>query len=100
MNSIWRDNEAKKLKGNLLKLRVYTSQLLGKNEDLVMHGGGNTSVKINEKNIFGEKDDILYVKGSGWDLGTIEAAGFAPVKLKVLQQLADLDGQIPTYGYD
>jgi len=91
MNSIWRDNEAKKLKGNLLKLRVYTSQLLGKNEDLVMHGGGNTSVKINEKNIFGEKDDILYVKGSGWDLGTIEAAGFAPVKLKVLQQLADLD---------
>ncbi|MDA0194981.1 MAG: bifunctional aldolase/short-chain dehydrogenase [Bacteroidetes bacterium] len=91
MKSIWKENEAKKFKGNLLKLRVYTSQLLGKNEDLVMHGGGNTSVKINEKNIFGEKEDILYVKGSGWDLGTIEAAGFAPVKLKALQQLADLD---------
>lgn len=91
MKSIWKEATAKKLKGDLLQLRVYTSRLLGNNEDLVMHGGGNTSVKIREKNIFGEEEDILYVKGSGWDLGTIEAAGFAPVKLKALHQLADLD---------
>ena len=91
MKSIWKDSEAKKLKGDLLKLRVYTSRLLGNNEDLVMHGGGNTSVKIREKNIFGEEEEILYVKGSGWDLGTIETPGFAPVKLKALHQLADLD---------
>jgi rhamnose utilization protein RhaD (predicted bifunctional aldolase and dehydrogenase)/NAD(P)-dependent dehydrogenase (short-subunit alcohol dehydrogenase family) len=64
---------------------------LGKEEDLVLHGGGNTSVKIKEKNIFGEAEDILYVKGSGWDLATIEAAGFAPVKLSVLQKLASLE---------
>ena len=91
MKSLWNEAEAKPLNGDPLKLRVYTSRLLGKDEDLVMHGGGNTSVKIKEKNIFGEEEDILYVKGSGWDLGTIEAQGFAPVKLSALHQLAQLD---------
>lgn len=91
MKSNWKDSEAKKLKGDLLKLRVYTSRLLGNNEDLVMHGGGNTSVKIKETNIFGEEEEILYVKGSGWDLATIEAPGFAPVKLSALHRLAQLD---------
>lgn len=61
-----------------LALRVYTSQLLGKRADLVLHGGGNTSVKI---------DDILYVKGSGWNLDTIEKAGFAPVRIHALLDL-------------
>lgn len=91
MKSKWNEAEARKLKGDLLQLRVYTSRLLGREEDLVLHGGGNTSVKIKEKNIFGEEQDILYVKGSGWDLATIEAPGFAPVKLEALQQLAQLD---------
>ncbi len=91
MKSNWKDSEAKKLKGDLLQLRVYTSRLLGNDEDLVMHGGGNTSVKIKEKNIFGEEQEILYVKGSGWNLGTIEAPGFAPVKLDALYKLAELD---------
>ena len=90
MKSNWKNEEAKKLKGDLLKLRVYTSQLLGNDEDLVMHGGGNTSVKITEKNIFGKEEDILYVKGSGWDLGTIKEAGFSPVKLSALLKLAEL----------
>ena len=61
--------------------RVYTSRLLGRDKSLVLHGGGNTSVKLREKNLFGEERDVLYVKGSGWDLETIEAAGFAPVPL-------------------
>lgn len=82
MKSNWKNEEAKKLKGDLLKLRVYTSQLLGNNEDLVMHGGGNTSVKIKEKNIFGEEEEILYVKGSGWDLGqkdwSLPCVGISP----------------------
>lgn len=91
MKSNWKDSEAKQLKGNLLKLRVYTSRLLGNNEDLVMHGGGNTSVKIKETNLFGEEEEILYVKGSGWDLATIEAPGFAPVRLSTLHRLAELD---------
>ncbi len=91
MKSEWNNQEAKKCGKSLLKMRVYTSRLLGQNEDLVLHGGGNTSVKIVEKNIFGDKDTILYVKGSGWDLGTIEEAGFSPVKLHALYKLAELD---------
>ncbi len=91
MNSLWNETDAKKLKGDLLKLRVYTSRLLGASEDLVMHGGGNTSVKIRKKNLFDESEDLLYVKGSGWDLGTIEAEGFAPVKMDTLLKMAQLD---------
>jgi len=90
MKSLWNDKEAKKAKGDPLKLRVYTSRLLGANENLVMHGGGNTSVKSRVKNIFGDEEDVLFVKGSGWDLATIEAEGFAPVKMDTLLQLAQL----------
>ncbi len=90
MKNLWNDKEAAAFSKNLLVMRVYTSRLLGQEEDLVLHGGGNTSVKVKEKNIFGVEEDILYVKGSGWDLGTIEAAGFAPVKLAALIDLAQL----------
>jgi len=90
MKSLWDDKEASKCQGDLLKLRVYTSRLLGQDPDLVLHGGGNTSVKLEEKNLFGDAQKLLYVKGSGWDLGTIEAEGFAPVKLEVLKRMADL----------
>ena len=89
MKSLWNDAEAAKFSGPL-GLRVYTSRLLGRDKSLVLHGGGNTSVKIAEDNLFGEKEEILYVKGSGWDLETIEPAGFAPVKLDYLRRLAAL----------
>ncbi len=91
MQSLWNDDEARELAGDRLKLRVYTSRLLGRDPDLVLHGGGNTSVKITEPDFFGESQDVLYVKGSGWDLATIEASGFAPVKLAVLHRLAKFD---------
>jgi len=78
MKSLWSDREAKEFRGDL-GLRVYTSRLLGRDKSLVLHGGGNTSVKIQEKNLFGEQETILYVKGSGWDLETIEPQGFSPV---------------------
>jgi len=74
-----------------LDLRVYTSRLLGRDSSLVLHGGGNTSVKSSETNLFGESEEILYVKGSGWDLATIEAEGFAPVKMDMLLQMAKLE---------
>ncbi len=90
MKSNWNNTEAKKIKGDLLKLRVYSSNVLGRDEDLVMHGGGNTSVKIKETNIFGEEEEILYVKGSGWSLDTIKAEGFAPVKMSALKKLVKL----------
>lgn len=90
MRSLWRDDEASQFKGDLA-LRVYTSRLLGRDASLVLHGGGNTSVKLREKNIFGDEEDILYVKGSGWDLETIDVAGFAPVRLQHCIRLAGLE---------
>ncbi len=89
MRSLWNDEEAKQFQGDL-GLRVYTSRLLGRDKSLVLHGGGNTSVKILEKNIFGEEEPILYVKGSGWDLETIEPQGFSPVRLSHVLRLAEL----------
>ena len=89
MRSAWNDEEARQFKGDL-GLRVYTSRLLGRDKSLVLHGGGNTSVKVREKNLFGEDETILYVKGSGWDLETIEAQGFSPVRLAHVLRLAEL----------
>jgi rhamnose utilization protein RhaD (predicted bifunctional aldolase and dehydrogenase)/NAD(P)-dependent dehydrogenase (short-subunit alcohol dehydrogenase family) len=90
MQSFWDDKEAAQCRGEL-ELRVYTSRLLGRDKTLVLHGGGNTSVKVVQKNLFGEDEHVLYIKGSGWDLETIEAAGFAPIQLDYLLRLAQLD---------
>jgi rhamnose utilization protein RhaD (predicted bifunctional aldolase and dehydrogenase)/NAD(P)-dependent dehydrogenase (short-subunit alcohol dehydrogenase family) len=90
MDSLWNDTEAAAFAGPLAE-RVYSSRLLGREHALVLHGGGNTSVKIRERNLFGDEEDILYVKGSGWDLETIEAAGFAPVRLERALRLAALE---------
>jgi len=89
MISLWNDEDAKAFLNNPLQLRVYTSRLLGLEPDLVLHGGGNTSVKVKKKNIFGDIKEILYVKGSGVDLTDIQPAGFAPVKLEVLNKFND-----------
>ena len=91
MQSRWQDNEASAFLDSDLDLRVYTSRLLGQEEDLVLHGGGNTSVKSTAQDIFGETTQALFVKGSGWDLKTIEAPGFSPCDLDYLQQLATLE---------
>ncbi|HSD95643.1 MAG TPA: bifunctional aldolase/short-chain dehydrogenase [Sulfuricaulis sp.] len=89
MKSRWNDTEATQFPGDLA-LRVYSSRLLGRDKSLVLHGGGNTSVKIAEKNLLGEEEALLYVKGSGWDLEFIEAAGFSPVRMEHLLRLAKL----------
>src|ERR1043165_8468780 len=89
MQSRWNDQEAAAFNGDLAQ-RVYTSRLLGRDKSLVLHGGGNTSVKLRERNLLGDEEDILYVKGSGWDLEFIEAAGFSPVRLAHLLKLARL----------
>jgi len=89
MKSLWSDAEAASFAGPLGP-RVYTSRLLGRDKSLVLHGGGNTSVKLREKNLFGDEEEVLYVKGSGWDLETIEALGFTPVNLSYVKKLAQL----------
>ena len=81
MKSAWIDRDAQATVdryardgvGTDIALRVYTTRLLGRDPKLVLHGGGNTSVKLVDRNLFGEDEEILYVKGSGWDLETIEA---------------------------
>jgi len=95
----WRNEDVDKMLKNVgnslleedLTYRVYTSRLIGQVPDLVMHGGGNTSCKSKTKNLYGENIDVLCVKGSGWDLGSIEAPGLPAVMLSPLLRLRNLD---------
>ncbi|MBT5309253.1 MAG: bifunctional aldolase/short-chain dehydrogenase, partial [Rhodospirillaceae bacterium] len=88
MKNGWSDKEAKKYIGRYgrdgvgkdLALRVYTSRLLGLEPRLVLHGGGNTSVKTRMVDVQGNRTDVLCVKGSGWDMGDIEPAGLPAVR--------------------
>ena len=89
MKSLWDDRAAARCEDELA-LRVYSSRLLGSDPSLVLHGGGNTSVKIRQTNLVGEEEEILYVKGSGWDLATIEAPGFTPIRMAHLLKLVKL----------
>ena len=74
-----------------LALRVYTTQLLGRDPKLVLHGGGNTSVKTTVTDLVGEPAEVLCVKGSGWDMATIEPAGMPAVRLEALRKLRARD---------
>jgi rhamnose utilization protein RhaD (predicted bifunctional aldolase and dehydrogenase)/NAD(P)-dependent dehydrogenase (short-subunit alcohol dehydrogenase family) len=74
-----------------LALRVYTSRLMGGDPGLVLHGGGNTSVKLRVKNILGEEQEILYIKGSGIDMAAIEPGDFAGLDLEPLRKLKKLE---------
>lgn len=91
MQSLWNDKEALKFSQDDLAMRVYTSRLLGSEENLVMHGGGNTSVKAVVQDFFGDEVEVLHVKGSGWDLKTIEKPGFPAIRLEETKRLAQLE---------
>src|SRR5882672_11256161 len=94
MRSEWVDRDAEAAVdrytatcGRDLALRVYTTRLLGKNPKLVLHGGGNTSVKLRATDLNGDEVDVLCVKGSGWDMGSIEPPGLPAVRLDALKKL-------------
>ncbi|MCY4182924.1 MAG: SDR family oxidoreductase [Gammaproteobacteria bacterium] len=89
MKSRWNESAAKACASEL-ELRAYSSRLLGADPALVLHGGGNTSVKGELADVFGESRRALFVKGSGWDLKSIGPGGFAPVDLDHLLRLARL----------
>ncbi len=99
MESAWSDSHAQAMVadyakigvGTDLALRVYTTRLLGQDPALVLHGGGNSSVKTRMRDLTGEDVDVLCVKGSGWDMGDIEPAGLPAVRLAPLQNLRALD---------
>jgi rhamnulose-1-phosphate aldolase/alcohol dehydrogenase len=99
MKSLWSDSEAKAAVARYgekgvnpdLALRVYTTRLLGGDPALVLHGGGNTSVKTHAKDMLGAGVEVLCVKGSGWDMGNIEPPGLPAVKLEPLRRLRALE---------
>jgi rhamnose utilization protein RhaD (predicted bifunctional aldolase and dehydrogenase)/NAD(P)-dependent dehydrogenase (short-subunit alcohol dehydrogenase family) len=95
MRSRWSDADADRMLERYcaqgvahdLALRVYTSRLLGAEPKLVLHGGGNTSVKTVVTDLLGEDVEALCVKGSGWDMAAIEPAGLPAVRLAPLRKL-------------
>jgi rhamnose utilization protein RhaD (predicted bifunctional aldolase and dehydrogenase)/NAD(P)-dependent dehydrogenase (short-subunit alcohol dehydrogenase family) len=99
VKSAWSDAEAAKYVAQYadkgvnrdLALRVYTTRLLGRDPLLVLHGGGNTSVKTTVPDLLGDKVKVLCVKGSGWDMGDIEPEGLPAVRLEPLLRLRALD---------
>jgi len=99
MESRWSDAQAKRAVAHYAKggigedvaLRTYTARLLGSDPRLVLHGGGNTSVKTRMRDIYGDDVRVLCVKGSGWDLATIEPEGHPAVRLEPLLRLRSLD---------
>ena len=98
MRSRWSDEEARAAVdryapewGEEMALRVYTSRLIGADPALVLHGGGNTSLKGTATTIVGEEVEVLFVKGSGWDLDALEPAGLPAVRLEPLRALRGLD---------
>ena len=90
VRSLWDDEQAAQWTGHLGQ-RVYTSRLLGRDPDLVLHGGGNTSVKSRHTTLFGDEVDVLLVKGSGADLAEIEESGFSSLRLDSVLRLAELE---------
>jgi len=99
MESLWSDSEAQadveryaqQGVGEDLALRVYTTRLLGGDPKLVLHGGGNTSVKTTLTDLAGDAVEALCVKGSGWDMAAIEPPGLPAVRLEPLRRLRALD---------
>jgi rhamnose utilization protein RhaD (predicted bifunctional aldolase and dehydrogenase)/NAD(P)-dependent dehydrogenase (short-subunit alcohol dehydrogenase family) len=97
MKNRWSDQDASRFVaqyagrwGEDLALRTYSSRLLGSDPELVLHGGGNTSVKGNHRNILCQDVPAVYVKASGWDMSKIEPEGHIPLDLRYLRQLCTL----------
>lgn len=115
MQSRWSDADARAAvarwgadAGEELALRTYTSRLLGDESALVLHGGGNTSLKGSVTNVLGERVDALFVKASGFDLASIEPAGLAGVdqgwllRLRAVEKLSDaaMVGELRAHLFD
>jgi rhamnose utilization protein RhaD (predicted bifunctional aldolase and dehydrogenase)/NAD(P)-dependent dehydrogenase (short-subunit alcohol dehydrogenase family) len=99
VQSLWNDDDARAAVelyagqgvSEDLALRTYSARLLGADPRLVLHGGGNTSVKTTMRDLFGDEVEVLCVKGSGWDLSSIEPPGHPAVRLAPLMRLRERD---------
>ncbi|MCI0615717.1 SDR family NAD(P)-dependent oxidoreductase, partial [bacterium] len=97
MKNSWKKSEAEQIKnefglhsGNDVAQCTYVSRLIGHEPDLVLHGGGNTSVKTLTLNIFGDQCPTIFVKASGSDLANISSDGFSPIELTRAKRLRSL----------
>ena len=68
---------------------AYFSRLIGSDPDLVLHGGGNSSVKAPWSDVTGHIREAIFVKGSGWDMGSLEVDGLTALRLSRLQELLE-----------
>ena len=99
MDSLWSDDDARAAVARYaeqgvnedLALRVYTTRLLGGEPRLVQHGGGNTSVKTEMTDLSGHTVAAMCVKGSGWDMASIEPPGLPAMRLEAVEHLRALD---------
>ena len=99
MKSGWVDRDAEAIVAHGAKsgvepdlaLRIYTTRLLGRDPKLVLHGGGNTSLKTRMRDRLGEEVEVLRVKASGADMAVIESEGLPAVRLAPLRRLRALD---------
>ncbi len=87
MKNLWSDKDSKKLSG--VEMLAYTSRLIGANPDLVVWGGGNSSIKCLEPDHKGQETQVMYIKGSGSDMRTIEKKHFTRLRLEELQLLEE-----------
>src|ERR1051326_2250178 len=100
MKSVWVDADAQAMVAEGaaagidrdFALRIYTTRLLGRDPKLVLHGGGNTSLKTRMRDRLGDDVEVLRVKGSGADMASIAPAGFSAVRLAPVRQLGGRDG--------
>lgn len=95
IENLWSDADAtgyiSRYQNPDVALRIYSSRLLGQEPRLVLHGGGNTSVKTTEIDLFGIKTPVLRIKGSGWNLASIEPIGLPAIRLEPLLKLEQLE---------
>ena len=100
MKSAWVDRDAETIIAQGAKsgidrdfaLRIYTTRLLGRDPKLVLHGGGNTSLKQVMRDRLGEEAEILRIKATGADMASVDVAGMPAVRIAPLRKLRQLDG--------
>lgn len=88
VNYLWDDKKAKELEGDEVALLLYRSNLLGSDLRITNYGGGNTSCKVVEKDpLTGEEVEVMWIKGSGGDIGTLKKSGLAALYVDRLHNL-------------
>jgi len=88
VNYLWDKQKAESLQGDEVALLLYRSNLLGADLRITNYGGGNTSCKVIEKDpLTGEEVEVMWIKGSGGDIGTLKKSGLAALYVDRLRRL-------------